>query len=363
MGTLLMVPMDETGALTDAGVPALIQDALNDTVSDVFVFSHGWWTSADSSMIDYSRFLLGFNQTLATLGAPAGVTLPANGVAIGLHWPSVYSEDPNAFANVFNVLSFHTMEVRTYAVGQGGGRQVIAAVWDWASHHPNVPLRLHLVGHSFGCRVVCCALVEAMKNTDLLQRFMTRNPVVPITLALLEAAMPADVLAPGHAYEILQNYGRPLRIMATRSDLDTALTNPNYYPAAEGAQPADQYDLSEAPASGPAPATKLIPALGGQGPDGATLAAYNGGDQTLRPIAVDAGFRCTNLAWGSDRLLVADLTRLHRAHLQQDQTRAPDAPVPPGHPRRPTDPGGYHSDIYCDEIYQLLTGALFGSVT
>lgn len=68
MGTLLMVPMDAAGALIDAGIPALIQDAVSDTVSDVFLFSHNWWADADRLVIGYSQFLMGFNRALSTLG-------------------------------------------------------------------------------------------------------------------------------------------------------------------------------------------------------------------------------------------------------------------------------------------------------
>jgi len=359
MSAVLMVPIDETGALVDSSVTELIQNAVTDTVSDVFVFSHGWWTNADRAMVDYSRFLLGFNQAVAKTGVPVGLTPPTNSVAIGLHWPSMYSEDPNAFANIFQVMSFHTMETRTYVVGQRGGHDVIAAIWQWVIAHPNASLRLHMIGHSFGCRVACYSFVSAMADVTLLRQFMNRPAVVRITLALLEPAMPYDVLALDRPYGILQSYGQPLRILTTRSDLDTALMNSNYYPAAEATQPADQFDLSQTPATPPLAASRLVPALGGQGPDGATLAAYNSGNTLRHDLLVDAGFQCTNVAWGRDRLLVADLTPLHRAHRQQDAVRPPGMPVPPGRPMRPTDPGGYHSDIYCDEVYQLLIGALF----
>ncbi len=361
MGTLLMVPVDETGALVDASTPTLIQNALSETVSDVCLFSHGWWTNADRSMIDYSRFLLGFNRTLARVGKPTGLTLPTDAVAIGLHWPSMYSEDPNAFANIFQVGSFHTMEVRTYAVGRGGGKQIVAAVWQWAVDHPDVQFRMYLVGHSFGCRVACYALVSAMRDElALYTAFMRRYPPVPVRLALLEAAMPHDVFALGHPYATLQSYGPALRILATRSTLDTPLVTSRYYPEAEAVQPADQFDLSQPQAPGSILTSRPpIPALGGVGPDPSTLGAYNNNNQSLHYLPVGVGFQCTNVVWGADRLLVADLTPLHEAHRQQDQVRPSSGPVPPGRPAHPTDPGGYHSDIYCDEVYQLLIGALF----
>jgi len=102
-----------------------------------------------------------------------------------------------------------------------------------------------------------------------------------------------------------------------------------------------------------------VPALGGQGPDAATLGAYNHGDQTLRACSVGPNSQHTGVHRQTDRLLVADLTSLHEAHKQEDETRPPGAPVPFGRPVHVTDPGGYHSDVYCNEVYQLLIGALF----
>jgi hypothetical protein len=181
------------------------------------------------------------------------------------------------------------------------------------------PLRLSMIGHSFGCRVVCSALTSA-----LAQLTPQIDATIRIRVALLEAAFNHNQLAPGGAYAQLSTYpGLDLRLLVTTSQLDTALVK--WYPIAE--RLANLFSGGD------------VHALGGAGPDAATATAWGGrGDVTVGP-----GFDGSMASAHGERLVVADLTPLHESHPAGDAGSF----------------GGHHSDIYLAEVYRLLAGFLF----
>ncbi len=112
----------------------------------------------------------------------------------------------------FHALSFWVMKRRAGEVGERFGRECVAPVWRSLSRAP----RLHLVGHSFGAKLVASTVLGGAR---------------PESVTLLLAAFSAFAFAPeipgfdrpGFYYRVLaeRRVGGPIVVL--RSDHDTAL--------------------------------------------------------------------------------------------------------------------------------------------
>jgi len=295
--------------------------------------------------MDYSYFTAGFMKNLVdAAGHPsAALALPEATWLIGVHWPSVLSEDQNSLLNVFQVTSFHQMETRADVVGKNGVARLLTKILRdrRAGTQPSAaptPLRIHLIGHSFGCRVMCSALCSTLLT---LSHEGGLPPSVELRVALLEAALPSTAFDTDHLYRVLTVPGLPLRMLVTYSALDTALAR--FYADVEGQQPADPADQRALPTIGTNEPTKPIPALGGSGPSDEMRAAFGNAQSRLEVVP---NFQYTAAVGEGSRLVVADLAPVHQAH-----------------PERAAGLAGHHSDIYSDEVYQLLIGFMFQKAT
>jgi len=218
MSTFLLIPLNDQGTFEDRIIAPVLQEATASPAkfTDLFLFSHGWWTNASRSMVDYDQFLAGFTRCLLVdpYAQPLAAPVLGNYFATGLHWPSVLTEDSASVLNYAEALSFFTMRARADSVGANGAYAAL-----------NVALRsgtvgtIHLIGHSFGCRVVCSAV----------QKLLTKDPAcfdnVDVRVCLIEPALDQEDLETGdpvHRYaRVLQHPN--VRTLITRSNLDVAL--------------------------------------------------------------------------------------------------------------------------------------------
>ena len=303
-----IVPTNENGMSLDQYIVTDVQAAMTEPFqfAHVFLFSHGWWTNAIHAMEGYNRFTIEFSRFFRT--DPALVDLPI--LSVGVHWPSTLTEDEISVANYFQALSFYTMEKRADAVGVNTAFTLLRLILDSWSGQP-APLAIHLIGHSFGAKVVCAALERLVEQSGA-------NPIpvnIVFDIALIEAAFDNDELEPQNEYGKLGNALPDLRILVTHSDKDTALSK--LYPDAHKA----------ARLLG-----KIKPALGSAGPSQGVKNLFGGAAE----VAVGPGFLAPEGGLPS-RLTLADLTELHTAH-----------------PERFLKFSGNHSDIFYPEIYALL---------
>ena len=230
---------------------------------------------------------------------------------VGIHWPSTLTEDEVSVDNYFQALSFYTMEKRADAVGVNVAYTLLRLILDAWTGQPQ-PLNIHLLGHSFGAKVVCAALERVVEQSGA-------KPIpanVVFDLALLEAAFDDDELEPQNEYGRLAGALPDLRVLVSHSDEDTALSN--LYPTA--------HRLARL-------LGKIKPAMGHAGPSPATDALFGGAAE----IDVAPGFAAPAGGLPS-RLTVADLTKLHQAN-----------------PGGAVKFSGHHSDIFYPEIYALLS--------
>ena len=312
----LMVPISGQGIIVDPGMKPILQKAMVPPLghTDVFVYSHGWWTRAEGAMTDYNQFIMGFAPIVAKLADQVGSEAA---LGIGLHWPAMVSEDANTPLTVLQPFTYFNRSKMADQVGEHGTYSILRILLE-ARRDAGLPQpRLQLAGHSFGCKVICSALeqlAETFANTDLLD-------ALTVKLVLLQGAFDHDALEPGKSYGRVLTAIPKLRILLSKSERDTAVGTE--YVLAQKIM-----NLFGAP----------VPGLGAVGPSPGTIAAAGG------VVNVDVGPGFDGPAPGSltGRLIVADLTPLHKAN------PAGNAPF-----------AGHHSDIFHDEIYRLMAAFFF----
>jgi hypothetical protein len=326
MSHFITVPTNENGVYFDSTQGALIKEAVAEQpfeFTDFFVYSHGWGTNADTASVNYSQFSIELARQILILGGltPGFANPPGASLGIGLHWPSEITEDPSSALNVAQLFTFYTMEHRADAVGSNAGYAILRQILQERATGGTLPTRLFLLGHSFGCKVVCAALQDLY--TDIAGKTIPLAAGTQFRVVLLEPATDDDNLEPGDIYGDVSKLP-DLRMLVTKSAADVALGK--WFPLAGRAVNLFNPRL----------------ALGSAGPTPATIAAFGGSS----PITVTGGFKPSDVASVTTNLIVADLTVVHEA-------RAASGLYTQG------GIAGSHSDIYFSEVYNLVSGFLF----
>lgn len=328
MSHFIVVPINENGIIFDSDMTGVVAEAVAPDpfgFEDIYVYSHGWSTDADRALDLYNRFSIDLSKQilLATAAPPSPlVNPPRNSLGIGIHWPSEITEDPSSPLNALQLFTFYTMEHRADAVGKNAVYSMLRLLLS-SRAGSELPLRLFLLGHSFGCKVVCSALNDL--QIDIANNTIPVPANTQFRVVLLEPATDNDNLEPTDIYGnvcAIQN----LRMLISTSALDAALHD--WYPAAS--RIANLFHQGD-----------TTPALGAAGPTAATVAALGGSTALQVPL----GFTAAQSAAPATRLVVADLTQAHQA-------RATSGAYSGG-------ASGSHSDISFLEIYELVMGFLF----
>ena len=322
MSHYITLPIDPNGVIDpDELIEDIIQRSMSAAfgTTNVFIYSHGWWTDANSALKQYNIATTDFIYLIRQLGLPVQ-NLTMYPFLIGVHWPSAVEDAPEGIAKLLDPLTFYTMEKRADDIGEEGVYAVLRLIMKYSPAGTNV--RITMFGHSFGCKVVCAAL----------QKLAANNIAIPVNVSfaivLLQAAFSTTRLDKGELYgDVVPVLGNRLRVLISRSDVDNALRNA--YPLA---QMIDIFSRDK----------EATTALGFTGPSAATLQSFQ------NPLQLD-------VKWG-DRFLgrvgIARPTDLLVANLTPLQTD----------PRNTYHGGlaGHHSDIFRDEIYSLMGWFMFG---
>jgi len=280
----------------------------------------------------YNRFSIEYNKSnIDLIGRNAGIfsQMPTpNSLGVGIHWPSMISENENDPVNYLQQLTFYTMDKRAGTVGEHGLYAVLRLILSnpQIAQYPRV--RLNLVGHSFGCKVVASALEQVYQ--DLKSGKIPPAPNVSFNAVFLQGAFERNELDDPECYGDVERLN--VRLLVTHSDLDEALQK--WFDDAH--LNLDFFLRHQDPNKR---------ALGALGPTDATKAAMGGAGPE---ISVGPGFDCSGMAARAERILVADLTPIHTARGNQ-QGYAPFS--------------GHHSDIFLPEIYGLIAGFLYNNNT
>jgi len=327
MSHYITIPTNENGIIFDGDMNGVIAEAIAVDpfgFDDVYIYSHGWSTDAYRALDEYNRFSVDLAKQLLLLAdqtPPIFAKPPQASLGIGIHWPSEITEDPNSDLNALQVFTFYTMEHRANAVGSNAVYSILRSLLS-ARAGTNSPLRIFLLGHSFGCKVVCAALQDM--QIDIANKTIGVADGTTFRVVLLEPATDNDNLEPGDIYGAVGQIGG-LRMLITKSSLDKALNT--WFPLASKAA-----NIFKAPKQ----------ALGAAGPTQNTIAYFGGADQ----IPIATGFKPDGTSVLKKKLIVADLSPVH-----QDRIAAGIAA---------TDKlSGSHSDINFTEVYSMISGFLF----
>jgi hypothetical protein len=321
----ITIPIDANGVIDpDEQIDDIIPKAMSAPfgIEDVFIYSHGWWTNAEAALKEYNvattDFIFSLRTNLARFRRPPPVPF-----LIGIHWPSMLDDDPNSLLNKAEVLSFYTMEKRADDVGEEGLYAILRLLTSALS--PVANIRFNLIGHSFGCKVVCAALEKLAENGFSLPANVSLNVI------LLQAAFSTNSLDAGMPYgEVIRSYGSRLRMLISHSDKDDAVGKA--FPLAHDINFFAKLNPNATSSTG----------LGATGPSAATMAAFPSNQQVA--VAWGGAFAGAVAAPApGSTLVVADLTPIH------------------SDPRNHFNGGlsGHHSDIFLPEIYDLMSWFLF----
>src|SRR3981081_3566275 len=314
MSHFLTIPINENDIILDQRFKEELQTAATDPFgfTDVFLYSHGWWNTASSASAEDNIFSLGFAQAPPGLGCASHAQWPKIGaafqpLALAIHWPSVLSEDQRSLVNFLEATSFFTMQQRADSVGRHAGYSLLRLMIE--RQQDGHPYRFNLIGHRFGCRVLCSALQALAEDPQMVGKMADNE----FNVALMQAAADTDCLAPGQLYGKVQQCIPNLRMLITTSANDTVLGK--WYPEAQ--RIAHLF-------SGP------IDALGFKGPTG-----------DLRiPVDQHSDVTSAIVPTFTGRLGLANLTPLHQATAAAYGAAG--------------NWGGQHSDITLPQIYDIL---------
>jgi hypothetical protein len=320
MSHYFTIPITTDGLIADLNVAGNFTKALNPpfNISDVFIYSHGWWTSATAALGNYNQFSIELSELVGTIMARGTSTLtrlPASPLGVAVHWPSMISDDDSAILNKLEPFSFYAMGQRANKVGENSVYALLRLIIEQA---PSTP-RIHFLGHSFGCRVVCSAIQEILKDSQTIPN----GNNLAVNAVLLEAAFDQNDLEAGGVYGGLSQMPN-LRVLSTYSALDNALCHA--YPLSQ------EINIFKGPG-------KNNEALGGRGPTAKTLNDFG---SVAAPLIVLPGSDYSISSGLPARFIAADITALHQASTSYDN----------GNP-------DHHSDIYLPELYELICGFLF----
>jgi len=328
MAHFLTIPINENGIIFDTDMDSVVQEAIAVQpfgFDDVYIYSHGWSTDANRALDEYNRFSVDFAKRLLLLAPslpPVFTQPPRDSLSVGIHWPSEITEDATSPLNALQLFTFYTMEHRADQVGRNAVYAMIRLMLQ-ARAGSGRPLRFALLGHSFGCKVICSALQDL--QTDIVGGTIVVEPGTTFHAVLLEPATDNNNLEPGDIYgSVCQIAG--LRTLMTKSSLDRALTE--WFVAAGKIA-----NLFRSPRQ----------ALGAAGPTDATVAAFGG----ATPVSITPGFTAMAAANFAKRLVIADLSPVHQARVTSGAYTGGGV-------------SGSHSDINFEEIYNLVSGFLFG---
>jgi len=328
MAHFITVPINENGVIFDTDMNSVVQEAIATHpfgFQDVYIYSHGWSTDADRALDEYNRFSVDLAKQVLILG-PSQPNLfrnpPRDHLGVGIHWPSEITEDPNSPLNALQLFTFYTMEHRADAVGKNAVYTMIRLMLQ-SRAGTGLPLRFMLLGHSFGCKVICAALQDL--QVDIANGTIAVEQGTLFNAVLLEPATDNDNLEPGDIYGDVCQLAN-LRILMTKSSLDLALTK-WFVDAGKAA------NLFATPRQ----------ALGAVGPTAATVNAFGG---VVTNLTIIPGFIASGAAALPTRLVVADLSPVHAARKAQGLYNGGLS--------------GSHSDINFAEVYYMVIGFLFG---
>ena len=144
---------------------AVIDKIQHDGVTDVYIFIHGWDKTAELAEHDYKDFICRL-YTYGTVGPQENsYASMKDAVLIGVFWQStIFPHRPDPF--VLKFITFYPIRGRAEILIRTGFQVLFGAIQDAVVNRPGRErMRLHLIGHSFGGRILLKGLLESFRTT------------------------------------------------------------------------------------------------------------------------------------------------------------------------------------------------------
>lgn len=211
MSHFLTIPINEHGVILDPRFDEQppTAGAAPFGPKDVFLYSQGSRQTATEARVEHNALSLGLAKALQGLVCASPAQWPKIGaaftpLALPIHWPSTLPDEP-------------ALRQRADSVGRQAGYELLRRMIE--RQKDGQLYRFNLIGHGFGCRVLCSALQALAEDDGLLTRLAGNE----FNVALLQPVVAAGALAPGQPYGKVQQSIPKLRMLITTSARDRAL--------------------------------------------------------------------------------------------------------------------------------------------
>jgi len=156
-------------------------------VTDLVLFVHGWNKNPSSAELDYQNFLCRLHGRLR--GIIGDEKRRGGLLVLGVFWPSTITN--RAQEPLFMMpLSYYQIRDRADTIANMGLASLLSSlIPEIQFSRSGTPIRLHLIGHSFGGRMLVRSL-ERMQEQDKLVPFLQAAGTVNVVLA--NAALSPD---------------------------------------------------------------------------------------------------------------------------------------------------------------------------
>lgn len=169
-------------------------------VTDLVFFLHGWNKNPSSAELDYQNFLCRLHTRIRPIGSTATsayvsrVERQSGLLVVGIFWPSTITNRAHEPA-LLKPTSYYRIRNRADTIAASGLTDLLASLTPVLQDQERVPqdpekrpLRLHLIGHSFGARMMLGSLLELHRREQLVPLLEIADS---LNVVLLNAAMPA----------------------------------------------------------------------------------------------------------------------------------------------------------------------------
>jgi hypothetical protein len=171
------------------------------SVTDIFVFVHGWRTSAASAQSSFARLFGAINSRRDRWAAIPGAEGPFAPWFVGVQWPSSSAPTPGGYRRI--------RDRAHHLSAEGHASYVISQLLGYLDAHRRAPTRgperlrsatgqyLHCIGHSFGGRFLGEAIQRAADPgpETLAWSHRSRRPFGVDTYLAFQMAAPPSIFA------------------------------------------------------------------------------------------------------------------------------------------------------------------------
>lgn len=155
-----------------------------DPIAEIVVFVHGWNKNPSSAELDYQNFLCRLLDRMAEFRADP--ERHGRILVVGLFWPSTITNRTRE-PTLLKPISYYKIRERADIVAEQGVSNLLASLTESLNRN-SLAVRVSLVGHSFGGRMVMRSLEKLHEKNELIPFLESAHSV---NVVLVNAAVPS----------------------------------------------------------------------------------------------------------------------------------------------------------------------------